>query len=104
SGRTPARAPARPDGTTDTAAPRDLAAKGPAPADAGLGDAGKILATAREDGELMRQLMAMSALERIEAAIGDVRFHRPTLARMLALQAQSAPRGGTTPAPPAALV
>jgi tetratricopeptide (TPR) repeat protein len=58
--------------------------------DAGLGDTGEILAAAREDGELVRQLMAMPALERIEAALGDVRFRRPTLARMLAFKAESA--------------
>ena len=60
SARAPAPAPARPDGATDSAAPRDRTAEGPAPArDAGLGNAGEILATAREDGELVRQLMAM---------------------------------------------
>jgi hypothetical protein len=34
--------------------------------------------------------MAMPALDRIEAALVDPRFHRPSLARMLALQAESA--------------
>lgn len=91
SAKAPASAPARPAGAADSAAPRERAAERPAPArDAGLGDAGEILATARENGELVRQLMAMPVLERIEAALGDVRFHRPTLARMLALQAESA--------------
>jgi RNA polymerase sigma factor (sigma-70 family) len=71
--------------------PRDLAAEGPAATHAAtLSDTAKILAAARVDGELLRQLMAMPALERIEAALDDLRFHRPTLARMLALQAESA--------------
>ena len=91
SAKRPAPAPARPDGGSESAAPRDLAAEGPAPAHAAtLGDTAKILATARQDAELLRQLMAMPAPERIEAALDDLRFHRPTLARMLALQAESA--------------
>jgi|GEM_PF-3910445 len=89
--RAPVPAPARSDGGTESAAPRDLAAEGPAETHvATLGDTAKILATARENSELLRQLMAMPALERIEAALNDLRFHRPTLARMLALQAESA--------------
>ena len=88
SARTPASAPAGPDGANDGAAPRDLAPKGLR--EARFGDADELLAAAREDAELVRQLMAMPALERIEPALGDVRFHRPTLARMLALQAESA--------------
>ena len=52
--------------------------------------AAELLATAREDRELLRQLMAMPALERIEAALGEARFRRYTLARMLALEAESA--------------
>jgi hypothetical protein len=76
---------------SDSAAPRQRAAESLAPArGAGLGDTGEILATARQNGDLVRHLMAMPALERIEAALDDVRFHRPTLARMLALQAESA--------------
>jgi hypothetical protein len=91
SARSPASAPARRDGANDGAAPPDRATEGPAPArDTGLGDAGAILAAAREDGELVRQLMAIPALERIETALDDPRFHRPTIARMLALQAESA--------------
>lgn len=61
----------------------------PCSPEARLADTDELLATAREDGELARQLMAMPAMERIEAALGDVRFHRPTLARMLALEAES---------------
>jgi hypothetical protein len=91
SARAPASAPARPDGANDSAAPGDLAPEGLRAAhEARFADADELLAAAREDGEMVRQLMAMPALERIEAALGDVRFHRPTLARMLALQAESA--------------
>jgi tetratricopeptide (TPR) repeat protein len=90
SGRAPASAPARPDEANNGAVPHERAAESLAPArDARLGHAGALLAAAREDGELVRQLMAMPALERIEAALDDVRFHRPTLARMLALRAET---------------
>src|SRR6202166_2685442 len=83
--------PARPDRAADSAAAGEPAAERRAPVrDAGIGGTGEVLAAAREDGELVRQLMAMPALERIKAALDDVRFHRPTLARMLALQAESA--------------
>ena len=86
-----APAPARSDGRTESAAPCDLAAEGPAAAHAAmLSDTAKILATARADGELLRQLLAMPVLERIEAALDDPRFHRPSLARMLTFQAESA--------------
>jgi tetratricopeptide (TPR) repeat protein len=90
SAKAPASAPAGPDGAND-GAPGDLAPEGLRAAHgARFADADELLAAAREDGELVRQLMAMPALERIEAALGDVRFHRPTLVRMLALQAESA--------------
>jgi tetratricopeptide (TPR) repeat protein len=55
-----------------------------------LRTAAELLATAQEDRELVRQLMAMPAPERIEAAVSDTRFHRRTLARMLALDVESA--------------
>jgi hypothetical protein len=64
SARASASAPARPDGAADSAAAGERAAERPAPVrDAGLGGAGEVLAAAREDGELVRQLMAMPALE-----------------------------------------
>jgi tetratricopeptide (TPR) repeat protein len=55
-----------------------------------LGTAAAFLATAQEDRELVRQLMVMAAPERIAAAVSDPRFHRRTLARMLALDVESA--------------
>jgi hypothetical protein len=55
-----------------------------------LGTAAAFLATAQEDRELVRQLMATPAPERIAAAVGDPRFHRRTLARLLALEVESA--------------
>jgi|GEM_PF-2383132 len=91
SDRTPPRAPARPEQTSDSAPRRDLASGVPLAAyEASFGDTAERLATAREDRELVRQLMTMPAQERIEAALGDARFRRPTLARMLALEAESA--------------
>ena len=55
-----------------------------------LRGAGELLATAWEDRELARELMEMPALERIDAALHEPRFHRDTLARLLALEAESA--------------
>jgi hypothetical protein len=94
SDRTSPPAPARPRAASGRAARRDLVPD-LAPAahreayEASLDHTAELLATARQDRELARQLMAMPAGERIEAALGDARFQRPTLARMLALATES---------------
>jgi tetratricopeptide (TPR) repeat protein len=41
------------------------------------------------DRDLATRLMALPALERLAAALHDTRYHRPTLARMLVLRAES---------------
>jgi hypothetical protein len=69
--------------------------------EAALGAAGPLLATAMEDRRLVRQLLAMPPLERATAAVHESRFHRPTLARMMALEAEAAlldPAGDPRPA------
>lgn len=55
-----------------------------------LAGAGRVLgAAAREDQNLATRLMSLPPLERLEAALHESRYHRHTLAKMLALRAES---------------
>jgi tetratricopeptide (TPR) repeat protein len=61
----------------------------PAAYAAGLSGVARLLATAQEDRELAAQLL-MPALARIAAASCEPRYFRPTLVRLLALEAEAA--------------
>ncbi len=76
----------------DAAAPGDLAPPDPSfqAYQVNRGTAAELMATALKDRDLLRQLMAMPALERIAAAISDARFRRSTLVRLLALETECA--------------
>jgi hypothetical protein len=81
-------------------APRSAAGVPFATYEAAVGEVAPLLAAPEEDRRLARQLLAMPSLTRVEAAVHDCRFHRVSLARMMALQAEAAlfdPAGDARP-------
>jgi hypothetical protein len=57
--------------------------------EAALAGASGPQATAAEDARLARELRSLPCLERQEAALYEPRYHRPTLAQMLTLEAEA---------------